>query len=178
MTERRKRKGASRRHSDAQTQTQAGDDHHTVRESLRYVFAAARFGQIVEASTREEAAAAVRERHVDVVLLDLALGDGDGPVALCEIRAIDAAVPVLVHSYYKPRMLSQCFHAGAAGYVVKGRDKNALLQAVRQAVHTGSVWTAQQLEQIRTLDADRHPSRQQSTSWADHRGVATSATNE
>lgn len=126
------------------------DDHPTVRESLRFVFAAAGIEQIMEATTCPDAVDAVRKLPIDLVLLDVALSDGNGLDALREIKAIDTATAVLVHSYHdSPRLLSQSFHAGAAGYLVKGHDKNALLHAVQQAAAGGSVWTAKQMDQIR-----------------------------
>lgn len=131
------------------------DDHPTVRESLRFVFAAAGIEQIMEVTTYRDTIEAVRQRPLDLVLLDVALSDGSGLEVLRDIKAFDAALPVLVHSYHdKPRLLSQSFHAGAAGYVVKGYDKNALLHAVRQAAAGGNVWTAEQMDQVRRVDAE------------------------
>lgn len=109
------------------------DDHPTVRESLRYVFAAAGIGRLREATTWQEAIDAAREGDVDLVALDVALRAGNGLDILRDIKCLDASVPVLVHSYHDhPRLLSHCFHLGAAGYVVKGNDKNELIRAVRQ----------------------------------------------
>ncbi|MEZ6097812.1 MAG: response regulator transcription factor [Pirellulaceae bacterium] len=131
------------------------DDHPTVRESLRFVFAAAGIEKIMEATTCHDTIEAVRQLPLDLVLLDVALSDGSGLDALREIKSIDAALPVLVHSYHdNPRLLSQSFHAGAVGYVVKGEDKNSLIHAARQAASGGSVWTAEQMDQIRTVDAE------------------------
>ena len=41
-------------------------------------------------------------------------------------------------------MAVRSLHAGAAGYVVKGEDKNALLRAIQQVVAGGNVWTTEQ----------------------------------
>ncbi len=131
------------------------DDHPTVRESLRFVFAAAAIEQIMEATTCGEALDTLRNRRVDVVLLDIMLRHENGLDALQQIKAIDPDAAVLVHSYSdNPRLLSRSFHGGAAGYVVKGEDKNALIQAVRNAAAGGSVWTAEQRILIRELDAE------------------------
>lgn len=133
------------------------DDHPTVRESLRFVFTAAGIEQIMEATTCQQAIDAVREGDVDLVLLDVALRDKNGLNALRDIKSLDASVAVLVHSYHdNPRLLSCCFHLGAAGYVVKGNDKNDLICAVRQAVVGDSVWTAEQLAQIREEKDEFH----------------------
>jgi DNA-binding NarL/FixJ family response regulator len=136
------------------------DDHPTVRESLRYVFAAAGIGRLREATTWQEAIDAAREGDVDLVALDVALRAGNGLDILRDIKCLDASVPVLVHSYHDhPRLLSHCFHLGAAGYVVKGNDKNELIRAVRQTAVGDHVWTAEQCARIRQWDAECGDSR-------------------
>lgn len=130
------------------------DDHAAVREALRFVFAALGLERIMEASSCGEAFDTMRDSRVDVVLLDIALGEENGLDALREMKAIAPDAAVLVHSYSdNSRLLSQSFHEGAVGYVVKGEDKNALIHAVRNAAAGDRVWTVAQLDRIRELDA-------------------------
>lgn len=129
------------------------DDHPTMCESLRYVFTVAGAKEIREAATSEEAIGAIQEHAVDVVLLDVALGDDDGLEVLRKIKAIDASLPVLIHSFHDHRrLLASSYHSGAAGYVIKGTDKNELIGAVRQAARGRSNWTIAQTRQIRQAD--------------------------
>jgi DNA-binding NarL/FixJ family response regulator len=125
------------------------DDHPTVRESLQFVFAAAGMLPIVEATHCEEALHALRNQAIDVILLDVALHGQNGLDALREIKDFDASIPVLVHCHRDhPSLLWRSFHMGAAGYLVKGLDKNELLHAVRQAAVGAHVWTSEQLQEI------------------------------
>lgn len=107
--------------------------HASVRESLKFVFAAEGVQRIALAATRQEATQAVRRDVFDVVLLDLDVGEHDEFATLREIKAIDAKVAVVVHSLREHwRFLARAEELGAAGYVVKGHDKNILLRAVRR----------------------------------------------
>jgi DNA-binding NarL/FixJ family response regulator len=131
------------------------DHHPTVRESLRFVFAAAGFERLMEAAEWGDALDALRNSRVDVVLIDVQICEQNGLDGLRKIRDVAPAAAVLVHTYCDdPRLLAQSFHGGAAGFVVKGEDKNALLRAVRHAAARDSVWTAEQIERIRQWDAE------------------------
>lgn len=131
------------------------DDHPSVREALRFVFTAAGVRQCVEAATCAQAIRFVRELPLDAALLDIELPDGNGLNVLAEVQAGGVPFPVVIHSYHdSPRLLWRSFHLGASGYVVKGLDKNALIRAVRQAAAGASVWTAEQMAQIREMDSE------------------------
>ena len=131
------------------------DDHATVRESLRYVFSAAGMDRIMEANGSEQALRIMRDHEIELVLLDVMLRNNDDIDVFRKIHAVDGSIPVLIHSYYDdPRLLTRGFHLGAAGYVVKGRDKNALIQAIRQAAAGDTAWTSEQMARIHDLEAD------------------------
>lgn len=131
------------------------DGHPMLREALRFVLAAAGMEQTLEAVNCEDAADVARTHRVDVVLLDITTREEIRCDLLQQIRAGDRSAAILVHSYHdSPRLLSRSFHAGAAGYLVKGEDKNDLILAVRQAAGGDSVWTSEQITRVRQADAD------------------------
>lgn len=131
------------------------DDHPGVRESLQFVFAASGMRQIMEATTCEEAIEIIQNRRSDVVLLDVSLPGESGLDAMRKLIAIEPSLPVLVHSYHdSPRVLSHSFYQGAAGYLVKGFDKNYLIDAVRRVAAGDRLWTAEQMLQIRQADTE------------------------
>jgi two-component system, NarL family, invasion response regulator UvrY len=131
------------------------DDHGRVRESLQFVFGAAGMRHLEEATTCHDALCIVQKGLTDVVLLDLNLRDGDGLETLRKMKGIDSDLPVLIHSYHDgSRMLSRSYHSGACGYLVKGGDKNILIDAVRKASQGESVWTFEQRERIHEADAE------------------------
>lgn len=70
---------------------------------------------------------------VDVVLLDLDLGDGlPAAVKIATLRMTGVAT-VVVSTFADPAMVRECISAGALGYVPKSEDAAVILDAVRTA---------------------------------------------
>lgn len=124
------------------------DDNPVMREALRSVFADAGIGRLGEAGTCAEALAAVRRDPFDVVLLDLVLADGNGLELLPQIKAINRSLPIVLHSYHsEAKFISLALERGACGYVIKGIDKNRLVEAVRSAARGERLWGALQMDE-------------------------------
>jgi len=77
----------------------------------------------------------IREQKPDILLLDLALLRRLEPQSanLDSVRTI-----VMLASVDKPQML-ECFRLGAQGVVLKGADRNALVESI-QSVIAGQYW--------------------------------------
>jgi DNA-binding NarL/FixJ family response regulator len=115
----------------------AVDDHPLVREGLRSMLGGEGIDIVGEAATGAEAVRLVAELSPDVVLLDVALPDMDGPTALRQIKEIAPAIPVLVVTMHdNPVLVRRAVRAGAAGYVLKGVGRGELLASIR-AVRNG-----------------------------------------
>jgi two-component system, NarL family, response regulator LiaR len=114
------------------------DDHQVVREGLRAFLQLQPDIEVVgEAGGGEAAVAAAAEGRPDVVLMDLVMPEGDGIAA---IRALAEAAPgarvVVLSSFADDERIFAAMHAGAAGYLLKDVDPDALAEAVRE-VHRG-----------------------------------------
>jgi two-component system invasion response regulator UvrY len=120
-----------------------GDDHRIVREGLKQVLADAPEMQVAaEAASGAEVLAAVRaaggRAGLDVVLLDIAMPDGDGLDVLQVLRAEFPTLPVLMLSTYPESQYAvRCIRLGAAGYLNKSADPDAMLAAVRKVAGGG-----------------------------------------
>ncbi|MCU4118703.1 response regulator [Variovorax sp. N23] len=127
-----------------------GDDHRIVREGLKQVLGDLSNGapEIVvcaEAQTGPEVLERVEalqgregEEGIDVVLLDIALPERDGLDVLQALRAAWPALPVLMLSTYPERQYAvRCIKLGAAGYLNKSADADAMVAAVRKAAAGG-----------------------------------------
>jgi two-component system invasion response regulator UvrY len=120
-----------------------GDDHRIVREGLKQVLADAPEMQVAaEAASGAEVLAAVRaaggRTGFDVVLLDIAMPDGDGLDVLQVLRAEFPTLPVLMLSTYPESQYAvRCIRLGAAGYLNKSADPDAMLAAVRKVAGGG-----------------------------------------
>jgi len=114
------------------------DDHSVVREGLR-AFLRLQDGIEVagEAGGADEAVRVAAETLPDVVLLDLVMPAGDGVGA---IRGLLDAVPgvrvVVLTSFADDAQIFAATAAGAAGYLLKDIDPQALADAIRD-VHEG-----------------------------------------
>jgi DNA-binding NarL/FixJ family response regulator len=110
------------------------DDHAVVREGLRaflrLVPGLEVVGEAADGATGARVAAEVRP---DVVLLDLVMPGGDGIAALRALReAVPEARVLVLTSFTDDAQIFAAMEAGAAGYLLKDVEPDALAAAVRE----------------------------------------------
>ncbi|NEM91316.1 response regulator transcription factor [Galbitalea soli] len=134
------------------------DDHESVRLGLKAAFLDEGYDFILAAATVDELIRDLDNREVDVVVLDLSLGDGStvtDNVKRCQ--SIGAAV--LVHSIAdRVASVREALAAGAAGVIPKSSATRTVLQAAA-TVARGEVLN--NLEWATAIDADRDFSKAQ-----------------
>jgi DNA-binding NarL/FixJ family response regulator len=115
------------------------DDHPVVRQGLRVLLSLhADIDVVGEASDGMEAVALATTVTPDVVLLDLKLPGLDGLGVLAEFRDRNLPARVLVlTSVADPASVTVAMRAGAAGFLYKDVDPDALVRAVR-SVYDGN----------------------------------------
>lgn len=112
------------------------ESRHTIRESLAGIQG---ISVADEATSEVEALQKLKDKHVDVVLLDLGLQDVDGIHLTRQIRESHPTVRVLISTAF--RRASDIFaamDAGADGYVLKGNHEG--LEVALRSVRLGAVW--------------------------------------
>jgi DNA-binding NarL/FixJ family response regulator len=116
------------------------DDHPVVRQGLRTFLGIQDDIEVVgEAGDGATVVSLAESLRPDIVLLDLKMPGADGLAALGELRARGVAARVLVLTSVTDRgTVLPAVQAGAAGYLYKDVDPQALVQAIR-AVHDGHV---------------------------------------
>ncbi|MCB5907349.1 response regulator [Streptomyces pinistramenti] len=116
------------------------DDHQVVRRGLRTFLEVQDDIEVVgEASDGAEGVAAAGQLRPDVILMDVKMPGMDGIEALRKLRELDNAARVLVvTSFTEQRTVVPALRAGAAGYVYKDIDPEALAGAIR-SVYAGHV---------------------------------------
>jgi DNA-binding NarL/FixJ family response regulator len=116
------------------------DDHQVVRRGLRTFLEVQDDIEVVgEAAEGAEGVARAEELRPDVILMDVKMPGTDGVEALRRLR--DAGNParvLIVTSFTERRTVVPALRAGAAGYVHKDIDPDALAGAIR-SVHAGHV---------------------------------------
>ena len=100
--------------------------------------------EVRHATTLRGALDELAVRPADCVLLDLTLPDSEGLSSLERVRAVNAQLPiVIVSGRSEPGLAAEALARGAAGFVVKGDERNQLGEAVsavlaRRAPRLGS----------------------------------------
>jgi DNA-binding NarL/FixJ family response regulator len=114
------------------------DDHPVVRQGLQVLLSVQDDIEVVgEAADGGQAVAMAAELAPDVILLDLKLPVMDGIAVLRELRDSGRSARALVLTSAPDRALvSLAVQAGAAGFLYKDVDPDALVRAIR-SVHDG-----------------------------------------
>nr|WP_203722660.1 response regulator transcription factor [Streptomyces coelicoflavus] len=116
------------------------DDHQVVRRGLRTFLEVQDDIEVVgEAADGAEGVDRAQELKPDVILMDVKMPGMDGVDALRRLRELDNRARVLVvTSFTEQRTVVPALRAGAAGYVYKDVDPDALAGAIR-SVHAGHI---------------------------------------
>lgn len=88
------------------------------------------------ATNSEEGLSVMRRVKVDVILLDIKLGDEDGFDVLKTIKQENATVPVVMLTGlgYDEKAMSEALELGASGYLSKSADITEVGIAVRRVL--------------------------------------------
>jgi two-component system, NarL family, response regulator LiaR len=114
------------------------DDHAVVRQGLRAFLDLQPDIEVVgEAAGGDQALREGPAAAPDVILLDLVMPEGDGLTALRRLREVLPGTRVLVlSSFGNDANVAAAMRAGAAGYLLKDVDPQALAASIRD-VHAG-----------------------------------------
>lgn len=116
------------------------DDHPLVRVGLRHLLSDC--GDIElkdEAETGVDLLQKMREKHYDVVVVDLFMPGKSGLELVKQIKNELPKTPILVLSTHKEDIYAvRAIKAGAAGYICKDYAASDLVSAIRKVAHGGS----------------------------------------
>jgi two-component system, NarL family, uhpT operon response regulator UhpA len=128
------------------------DDHESVRLGLKAAFADEGYDVVTVGANVDELIASLAGREVDVVVLDLSLGDGSSVTDNVK-RVQGAGAAVLVHSIAdRVALVREALAAGAAGVIPKSSATKTVIAAAA-TVARGDVLN--NLEWATAIDADR-----------------------
>ncbi len=113
------------------------DDHEMVRRGLRDILSAQQDWTVVgEALTGREAVGLAREKHPDLVIMDIGMPELNGLEATRQIIKEFPATEILILTMHESEQLvREVLDTGARGYVLKsdaGRDLVAAVAALRR----------------------------------------------
>ena len=136
------------------------DDHKLIRETWTYILnndADARFNVIATCENAEEAIKLTRQKHPDVVLMDINMVPFSGMEATRRIREIwpqSRIIGVTMHS--QPSYARKMMQIGASGYVTKNSSREEMMEAIVE-VHQGNKYICTEIKDILSDQAVQKP---------------------
>ena len=114
------------------------DDHEAILVGLTGVVAeSVGFTVVGCARDASEAVRLAGDLQPDVIVMDLSMGGADGVSTIAQVRTLEPAARIIVHSSHgRPTKAGEALRAGACGFLVKGEPAATVRSAVRQA-HDG-----------------------------------------
>lgn len=113
------------------------DDHPFIRSSVKMLLTQQKFDVVAEACNGVDAVMMAREYDPDLIVLDIAMPKLDGLEVISRIRGLGLSSKILVLTSQPEQLYSmRCMKAGAAGFISKTNDINALIKAIK-TVMTG-----------------------------------------
>ena len=113
------------------------DDHELVRAGIRSLLSGVNGLKVIgEASTGEEAVKIAREKHPNVVLMDVRMPGIGGLEATRKLLRADPDIKVIALTVCGEEPFpSKLLQAGAAGYLTKGSALEEMVQAIHAVCH-------------------------------------------
>lgn len=125
------------------------DDHEIVRMGLKLMLDGSGLEIAAEASSAEEALAAVAKSVPDAVLMDIRMEGGDGLNTLGRLKLDHPDLPIVLFSGYdNPTYIARAVALGASGYILKSSGRDRLIDALKTAVEGESAWTREELRRV------------------------------
>lgn len=130
------------------------DDHNLVRQGIRALLEKAPEGDIKvvgEADNGISALELTKRLLPDVLVLDIAMPDMNGPQVLAQLSPLSLHTKVLILSMYSGEMLVQeVLRHGARGYLLKRSVSHELLKAIR-VVNRGDIYLCPSISEVLSL---------------------------
>jgi two-component system NarL family response regulator len=115
------------------------DDHTILREGVASILNSQQDMEVIaQAGTGRRAVECYRELRPDVMLIDIAMPDVDGPEAIALVRDFDPqAKAIVLTTFIGEEDVYRSLSAGARGYLLKGEDPAVMLACIRKVVQGG-----------------------------------------
>ncbi len=152
------------------------DDHEVIRTGLASLLTGSDIEIVGEAATGKDAVRLAQKDKPDVILLDIRMPDGDGLSTLEKLRAkVPESKVVMLSTYDNPTYIARAVALGAADYVLKGSNREALIATITAAAAGESPSRSGELKRIasamqvrQAVDDDDVPLTQRETQVLRH----------
>ena len=126
------------------------DDHAIWRGGVKSMLEDSEFAVVAEASSGKEAIEVARQAKPQMTLLDIRMAGGDGLDALVALKEEHPRMAILMLTTYdNPTYMARAVAGGAAGYLLKGVEREELIRALRSVAEGEMLLAPQDL--VRSL---------------------------
>lgn len=125
------------------------DDHRLVAEGIARLIDESKKARVTAiARDLNEASQLLRATPCDILLLDVAMPDGDGIDAISRFTKLSQKLRVIVLTIYaEPAVIRRAMDAGAAGYILKSTDASELIDGIT-VVADGDIFVSKAAQQL------------------------------
>lgn len=125
------------------------DDHRLVAEGIARLIDESKKARVTAiARNLNEASQLLRTTPCDILLLDVAMPDGDGIDAISRFTKLSQKLRIIVLTIYaEPAVIRRAMDAGAAGYILKNTDANELIDGIT-VVADGDIFVSKAAQQL------------------------------
>ncbi|MFO7974584.1 MAG: response regulator transcription factor [Candidatus Hydrogenedentota bacterium] len=134
------------------------DDHPILRHGLADLIESETDLEVCgECSGVSEALGLLREKALDLIIVDLKLKEGSGLDLIEQVAGLDAPPKILVCSVHDEMLFAErCLRAGASGYIQKEEATEKLIEAIHQVIQ-GKIYSSESVsEQVMNQLASAH----------------------
>lgn len=125
------------------------DDHRLVAEGIARLIDESKKARVTAiARDLNEASQLLRTTPCDILLLDVAMPDGDGIDAISRFTKLSQKLRIIVLTIYaEPAVIRRAMDVGAAGYILKNTDANELIDGIT-VVADGDIFVSKAAQQL------------------------------
>jgi len=125
------------------------DDHRLIRETWTYILNRdARFKVIGSCSSSDEAVKMSKQKHPDVVLMDINMVPFSGIEATRQIREVSPDTRIIgVTMHSQPAYAKKMMQLGASGYVTKNSSREEMISAILE-VSKGNKFVCEEIKEL------------------------------
>ncbi|MBR1387950.1 MAG: response regulator transcription factor [Alloprevotella sp.] len=134
------------------------DDHYVVAEGIARLIEDSGTARVVGITCNISDTCTGIETHMpDVLLLDIALPDGDGLEAIEKFTALNPDMRIIVFTTYaEPNVIRRAFESGAHGYLLKSTTAEELMFGIEK-VAQGETYICKESKQLTSAQTEVVP---------------------
>lgn len=141
------------------------DDHKVFREGITTLLEKKEnISVAAEASNKEELFLSLKNKKIDVILMDISLGNENGIELSKQLITVNPNIPILALSMHnEPHYIIEMIEVGASGYLLKDTGSIELCEAIETVFKGGTYFrdkvASVMLDKLRNKIAKKTPSK-------------------